>query len=102
MIKNILRQNRVFFAIVLLIAIFFSVVLYFGVSRIYDRESRWRHETASLELDVGKIIVQSFFANLKHHLIFIRNLTSVRSFVNSDFKSERYQTKLQDLFHNYA
>ncbi|WP_372683235.1 HD domain-containing phosphohydrolase [Desulfosarcina sp.] len=102
MIKNILRQNKVFFAIVLLIAIFFSVVLYFGVSRIYDRESRWRHETASLELDVGKIIVQSFFANFKHHLFFIRDMTSVRNFANSDFKSERYQTEVQGLIHNFS
>lgn len=102
MIRKVLRQNKLFFAIVIAVAIFFSVVLYFGASRLYDKESRWRHEIASLELNFGKMAIQSFFANFKHHLLFIRDSTSVQNFVNSNFKSTRHQTEVHNLFYNLA
>ena len=102
MIGKILRQNRVFFVMMITVAIFFAVVLYFGASRIYGRESQWRHEIASLELGFGQTTIQSFFGNLKHHLFFIQNSDSVKNLISSNFKSPAYLNEVQNLFYNLA
>jgi putative two-component system response regulator len=82
------------------VAIFFAVVLYFGASRIYDRESQWRHEIASLELSFGQMTIQSFFENLKHHLHLMQSSDSVLKLINSSFKSTYYMSEVQNLFYN--
>jgi len=102
MIRKILLQNRTFFFIIFIFIIFFGFVLFSGAKRIYERESKWRHEIGSGQLLSGMAVIQSFFSNFDHHLLFLRDLPSIKGYVNSNFISPNYRNEVQSIFYNLA
>lgn len=102
MIRKILKQNKVFFSIIVTFLLFFSLILYLGVNRIYESESKWQHGISAERLLSAKTVAQSFIAELQHHLLFLRELSSIRKYVSSNFTSEIYRTEVQNALFNLA
>jgi len=102
MIRKILLQNKTFFSIILVFILFFSMVLYFGTKKIYERESKWRDETGVSLLNLGNDAIQSVFNNFNHHLSFLKNLPSIKGFVESDFASFDYRNEAIDIFYKFT
>jgi putative two-component system response regulator len=102
MLRKIFLQNKTFFIIVAIAVAFFGFVLYGGVKRIYDRESKWRHGIGSDQLVSSKVIIRSFFSNFEHHLTFLKEFPATKEYVNSNFKSNKFLGEVENLFYNFA
>ncbi len=98
MIRKLLLQNKTFFFIVFIFIIFFGLVLFSGAKRIYDSESKWRHEIGSEQLLSGMAVIKSFFSNFDHHLSFLHALPRVRTYVNGNFSSSEDRDAVQSIF----
>ncbi len=100
MIRKILLQNKTFFVLIIIFIIFFGLVLFFGAKRIYDSESKWRHEIGSEQLHSGMAVINSFFSNFEHHLSFLRGLPGIKAYVDSNFTSSKARHEVQNIFYD--
>ncbi len=98
MTRKILIENKIFFSILAGFVLFFGFVLFYGSKRIYDRESGWRHDVVASQLALAESMVESFFSNLIHHMLFVRELAGVKGFVEGNFESARYRKEVEDIF----
>jgi HD-GYP domain-containing protein (c-di-GMP phosphodiesterase class II) len=98
MTRKILIENKTFFFILAGFVLFFGFVIFFGSKRIYDRESGWRHDVVASQLSLAESMVDSFFSNLIHHLVFVRELAGIKGFVEGNFESATYRKEVEDIF----
>lgn len=102
MIRKILLQNRTFFFLIFIFILFFGLVLYLGAKRIYDRDAKWQEDTGSGLLLSGRAVIESVFYNFDHHLLFLRELPTMKSYADSGFASLGYRYEVQNIFYNLA
>ena len=102
MFSNILMKNKNYFIITLLFIVFFGVVLFYWTNKLYDRESKWRDETGTALMNLGKGAIESEFKNIDHHLSFLSNIPSVKRFVDSEFISTEHKIETERILYNFA
>jgi putative two-component system response regulator len=102
MYRKIIIENKKYFIITFLFIIFFGVVLYYWTNKLYDRESKWRDETGTALMKMGKVAIESEFKNLAHHLSFLSNIPSVKRFVDSEFTSTENRIETDRILYNFA
>ncbi len=102
MIKKIIKQNKTFLLVVIILFILFVLVLYYGGNQIYEREAKWQHGNAISQLLSAKEIIRVFFSDFEHDLIFLRDLPITQSLIDSNFKSIDYKNKVKEIFYFFA
>lgn len=98
MSKRLIKQNKSLLSIVIILLILFGSILYFGGKQIYEREAQWQHGHVVDELLVGKNIVEAFFSEFFQSLFFLRELSSTKGYVESDFDSISHREKAEENF----
>lgn len=102
MYKKIIKQNKTFLSIVIILLIFFGSVIYFGAKQIYEREAKWRHGKDVALLRTAKEIVNVFFTNFKNDLFFLRDISSTKCYINKGFDSIKDRNEVKELFYEFA
>ncbi len=100
--RRLIKQNKTFLSIVTILFILIGSVLYFGVNQIYEREAKWRHGHAVSQLLSAKENIKVFFADLEHDLLFLRNISSTREYVDSNYESINYRSEVEKLLYEFA
>lgn len=101
-ILKLVKQNRLFLLVVFILFISFSLVIYFGMSQIYDREVEWRYGNVANQLQSTVERIKAFFSHPKHDLFFLRDLPDTKDYVNGDFKSILYRNRVMAIFYDFA
>jgi putative two-component system response regulator len=102
MSRKLIKQNKAFLSIVIILFILFGLVLYFGGNQIYKREARWRHGNAVSQLLSAKEIIKIFFSDFGHDLFFLRDFPGTKGYVDSDFESINYRNEVKEIFYGFA
>jgi len=102
MTRKVIKQNKTFLSIVIILFVLFGLVLYFGGNQIYERETKWRHGNAVSQLLSAKEIIKVFFSDFGHDLFFLRDLPSINGYVDSDFESINYRNEVKEIFYVFA
>jgi Response regulator containing a CheY-like receiver domain and an HD-GYP domain len=100
--RRLIKQNKIFLSIVTILFILIGSVLYFGVNQIYKREAKWRHGNAVSQLLSVKENIKVLFADLGHDLFFLRNISSTREYINSNYESINYRSEVEKLLYEFA
>ncbi|KAA3604451.1 MAG: HD domain-containing protein [Candidatus Scalindua sp. AMX11] len=100
--KKLIKQNRAFLSTITILFVIFAIVLYFGSNKIYEREAKWRHGNAISQLHSAKENLKQFFADLEHDLFFLRNISSSKEYVNSNYESMNYKSEVEKLLYEFA
>lgn len=91
---KIIRQNRALFTVVLLFIVFFSLVLFSGVRRIYRMEAAWRHDVVTERLNSAKLIIISGISDYKNHLIFLSRSPQLVALAEGGYRSAPLKEQL--------
>ena len=81
---KLIKQNKAFLAIIVILFTLFGLVLYIGGNQIYEREAQWQHGNTVARLLSSKEIAGKYFSEFRHNLFFLRDLPSVRGYVKSN------------------
>ncbi len=100
--RKLIKQNKTFLSIVAILFILFGSVLYFGVNQIYEREAKWRHGYAVSQLRSAKENIKVFFADTEHDLSFLKDISSAKEYVDSNYESINYKNDVKKLFYEFA
>lgn len=99
---KIIKQNKIFLSIVIILFIFFGLVLYFGGNQIYEGEAKRQHENEVSQLLSAKEAVKVFFSNFEQDLLFLKDLPSTKGYIDSDFESIKYRDEVKEIFYGFA
>lgn len=99
---KIIKQNKIFLSIVIILFILFGLVLYFGGNQIYEEEAKRQHGTEVYQLLSAKDILEVFFSDFGHDLFFLKDISSTKSYVDSDFESIKYRDEVKEIFYGFA
>lgn len=102
MIRKVIKQNKTFLSIAIILFILFGLVLYFGSNQIYERETKWQYGNAVSQLLSAKEIIKGFFSDFVHDLLFLRDLPSTKGYVDSNFESINYRNRVEEIFYVFA
>ena len=102
MSRKLIKQNKTFLSILIILFIVFGLVLYFSGNQIYEREAKWRHGNAVSQLLSAKEIIKVLFSDFGHDLFFLRDLPSTKGYVDSDFESINYRNEVKEIFYGFA
>ncbi|MBI5309054.1 MAG: HD domain-containing protein [Planctomycetes bacterium] len=98
---KLIKQNKAFLSIIVILFTLFGLVLYVGGNHIYEREAQWQHGNTVARLLSGKEIVKKYFSEFMHNLFFLRDIPGVRGYVNSNFESTVYSNETAEIFHSF-
>ncbi len=99
---KLIKQNKAFLSIIVILFTLFGLVLYVGGNQIYKREARWQHGNTVARLLSGKEIAGKYFSEFRHNLFFLRDIPSVRGYVKSNFKSTVYRDETAEIFLSFV
>ncbi len=99
---KLVKQNKTFLLIVIILFVLFGLVLYFGGKQIYEKEEKWENALEYAQLLGSKEIVEVFFSDFRHNLFFLRELPGTKGYVDSDFKSINYRDEVKEVFYEFA
>ncbi len=99
---KLIKQNKAFLSIIAILFTLFGLVLYVGGNQIYEREAQWQHGNTVARLLSGKEIVGKYFSEFRDNLFFLRDIPSVRGYVNSNFESTVYRNETAEIFHSFV
>lgn len=100
MSMKLIKQNKTYISIIIIITILFLLVINFAVSRKYELEVELFNKTISAELLSAKEIIESYFFDFKEDLFFIKELLSIEGYVDSDFESVD-KDKIEKIFYAF-
>jgi len=86
MIMTILK-NRFFFAVMIVFIFCFSIVLYLGMKKIYEKEEALKHSIANTQLLSATSTIDYFFSDIQSKLLFLKNNIRIQKFADSQFDS---------------
>lgn len=99
---KIIKQNKIFLSIILILLILFGLILYFGGNQIYEKEAKLQHENEVSQLLSAKEAIEVFFSDFGQDLFFLRNLPSTKGYTGSDFESIKYRDEVKEIFYGFA
>lgn len=102
MIKKLIKQNKTFLSVVIILFIIFGLVLYFGGNQIYEGEAKRQHENEVHKLLSAKEIIEVFFSDFGHDLFFLKDIPSTRGYIDSDFESIKYRNEVKEILYGFA
>ena len=102
MSRKLIKQNKTFLSIVIILFILFGLTLYFGGNQIYKREVKWRHGNAVSQLLSAKEIINTFFSDIERDLYFLSEFPSTKGYVDSDFESINYRKEVKEIFYEFS
>lgn len=102
MIWKLVKQNKTFLLIVIILFVLFGLVLYFGGNQIYEREAKWRHGNEVSQLLSGTEVIKVFFSGFGYDLFFLRELPSTKGYIDSDFESVNYRDEVKEILYTFA
>lgn len=100
--RKLIKQNKIFLSIAIILLIIFGFVLYFGSYLIYEREAKWQHGNTIAQLLSGKKIIEESFSEFSRNLLFLRDLPSTKGYVESDFESPICGNETTEIFYSFA
>lgn len=99
---KLIKQNKTFLSIVIILFIIFGLVLYFGGNQIYEEDAKRQHENEVHQLLSAKETIEIFFSDFGHDLFFLKDIPSTKGYVDSDFKSIKYRDEVKEVFYGFA
>lgn len=99
---KIIKQNKIFLSIIIILFILFGLILYFGGNQIYEKEAKLQHENEVSQLLSAKETIEVFFSDFGQDLFFLRNLPSTKGYTGSDFESIKYRDEVKEIFYGFA
>ncbi len=99
---KIIKQNKTFLSIVIILFIIFGLVLYFGGNQIYEGEAKRQHENEVSRLLSAKEVIKVFFSDFGHDLFFLKDLPSTKGYIDSDFESIKYRNEVKEILYTFA
>jgi len=99
---KLIKQNKTFLSIVIILFFIFGSVLYFGGNQIYEEDAKRQHENEVHQLLSAKEIIEVFFSDFGHDLFFLRDISSTKGYVDSDFESIKYRDEVKEIFYGFA
>ena len=99
---KIIKQNKIFLSIVIILFILFGLVLYFGGNQIYEGEAKLQRENEVSQLLSAKEVIEVFFSDFGYDLFFLRNLPSTKGYIDSDFESIKYRNEVKEILYTFA
>lgn len=102
MYRKLIKQNKTFLSIVLILLILFGLILYFKGKQIYEKEAQWQHGKTVSQLLSGKQIIEEYCFESGRNLLFLRDLQSTKGYVNSNLESIHYRRMTKEIFYDFA
>ncbi len=102
MTSRLIKQNKTFLAVIILLFVLFGLVIYFGGQQIYENESKLFNKNADAQLLSAREVIKVFFSDSKNDLFFLRDLLSIKNYTNQNFKSADYKNEVTQLFREFA
>ncbi len=102
MYRKLIKQNKTFLSIVLILLILFGLILYFGGKQIYKKEAQWQHGEIISQLLSGKQVIEEYFLESGRNLLFLKDLWSTKGYVNSNLESIHYRRMTKEIFYDFA
>lgn len=102
MYRKLIKQNKTFLSIVLILFILFGLILYFGGKQIYKKEAQWQHGEIISQLLSGKQVIEEYFLESGRNLLFLKDLWSTKGYVNSNLESIHYRRMTKEIFYDFA
>ncbi|TVM00788.1 MAG: phosphohydrolase [Candidatus Brocadia sp. WS118] len=102
MYRKLIKQNKTFLSIVLILFILLGLILYFGGKQIYEKEAQWQHGEIISQLLSGKQIIEEYFFESGRNLLFLKDLWSTKGYVNSNLESIHYRRMTKEIFYDFA
>ena len=99
---KLIKQNKTFLSIVIILFITFGLVLYFGGNQIYEGEEKRQHENEVYQLLSAKEIIEVFFSDFGDDLFFLKDLPSTKGYIDSDFESIKYRNEVKEILYTFA
>jgi hypothetical protein len=90
---NILK-NKFFFAIVIIFIFCFSIVLYLGMNKIYEKEAELRHSIANTQLLSATSTIDYFFSDTQSKLLFLESDVRIQEFLDTKFDSIKLKKEI--------
>ncbi len=100
--RKIIKQNKTFLLVSVILLILFSLVLYFGSNRIYESEARRRHDNARAQLLSVTGSIKIFFSDFRHDRLFLQEISGTKGYINSNFKSDHYRKEVEEIFQKFV
>lgn len=102
MIKRLIRQNRPFLLITLVLYLLFSSILYVSFNQIYQREARLQHQLEDAQLTAAELSILAFFADSERDIRFLRSLPAVKNYIDSDFMPSVFENEVRETIYRFA
>lgn len=99
---KIIKQNKTFLSIIIILFILFGLVLYFGGYQIYEGKAKLQREYEVSQLLSAKETIEVFFSDFGHDLFFLRDLLSTKGYIDSDFESIKYRNEVKEILYIFA
>lgn len=99
---KLIKQNKAFLSIIVVLFTLFGLVLYIGGNQIYEREAQWQHGNTVARLLSSKEIAGKYFSEFRHNLFFIRDIPSVQGYIKSNFEPTVYRNETVEIFHSFV
>ena len=99
---KLIKQNKTFLSIIIILFIIFGLVLYFGGNQIYKEDAKRQHDNEVHQLTSAKETIEILFSDFVHDLFFLRDIPSIKGYVNSDFESIKYRDEVKEIFYGFA
>lgn len=102
MMRRVIKQNKIFLSVVVVLFVVFGLVLYVGANLIYEKEADRQHESEVAHLHSAKQTITTFFSEIDHDLLFFSAyLTSPRDSTEFDFRSAPYKNGVEEILHQF-
>jgi len=99
---KLIKQNKTFLSITIILFFIFGSVLYFGGNQIYEEDAKRQHENEVHQLASAKATIEILFSDFEHDLFFLRDISSIKGYVDSDFESIKYGDEVKKIFYSFA
>lgn len=95
------RKNLGFFLILVIMVCSVGTLLYIGSANIYQREAERQHQNALFKLSAAARTLEIFFAVFEQDLLFLRDLSFLKTYTMSGFRPGPEREHVERLFRNF-
>ncbi len=95
------RKNVIFLLVLVVMICSVGAVLYLGSANIYQRESEKQHQKALFKLSSAEKALEIIFAVFEDDLLFLRDLSLLKTYVVSGFRPGPEREDVERLFRGF-
>src|SRR3989338_5093101 len=101
MSNTFIRQNKLLALAITIPFVLFAVILFNGADHFYKQEYKKSRERVEARLETATRIVKILFSDLRDDLFFLKNLSGMQKFIDSDFTLDEHHSEFEELFSEF-